>query len=284
MFAKPGKHDIAMRFSSEPTDLVPDTLPQPRGVGLKVFGVEGKTLRSDGKDPQTQDLEFNSAPFLELGSAKVCRDIIGLRLKHGGCPADLTAALKKRDDFEVQDARNHAPNRHVFALRQYSQSAFRYGDYVAKFALVPAPDSANIAYADELIAENDSPTSALRQGLTKFLEKNAADFLLQVQLCQDLKAQPVEDSRVDWDQSNYPYETVAKIHVPSQDAYAPRRVAFWRDEMRVDPWHGLETLKPLGSINRTRKIVYKASAAFRRKANGGIKEVTVSSIDQIPDQ
>lgn len=61
-------------------------------------------------------------------------------------------------------------------------------------------------------------------------------------------------------------------------------VNFWRDEIRVDPWHGLETLKPLGSINRVRKGVYKASASFRRRMNGGIKEVTVDSIDQIPDE
>lgn len=250
MFATPGKHDIALRFSSEPTDLVPDNLPQPRGIGMKVFNVVGKKMRPDGQDPQTQDLEFNSSPILELGSAEVCRDIIGLRLQYGACPADLTAALRKRDDFDVQDARNHGPNQHVFAQRQYSQSAFRYGEYIAKFALVPAPDSKNILCTDHLVKEADSPTTALRNGLTEYLEKNPADFLLQVQLCQDLQQQPVEDSRIDWNQEKFPFETVAKVHIPSQDPFLPKRVAFWRDEMRVDPWHGLESLKPLGSINR----------------------------------
>lgn len=58
MFAKPGKHPVAIRFSSEPTDLTPDTVPQPRGLGMKVFNVEGTKLRPDGKDPKTQDFEF----------------------------------------------------------------------------------------------------------------------------------------------------------------------------------------------------------------------------------
>lgn len=124
MFATPGKHNAAMRFSTETTAMIDDRVRQPRGIGLKVFEVEGEKLRKD-KDPkvswrgaarrmtgvatddsvprtQTQDFEFNSCPVLELANARTCRDIIALRLKHGGCPADLDGALKKRDDYEVQ--------------------------------------------------------------------------------------------------------------------------------------------------------------------------------------
>lgn len=51
----------------------------------------------------------------------------------------------------------------------------------------------------------------------------------------------------------------------------------------MDPWHGLKVHKPLGSINRVRKGVYKASSAYRRKLNA-TREVTVTSIDDIPDE
>lgn len=54
------------------------------------------------------------------------------------------------------------------------------------------------------------------------------------------------------------------------------------DRIRVDPWHGLRELQPLGSINRVRKGVYKASSAYRRKLNA-TTEVTVTSLDDIPD-
>lgn len=195
----------------------------------------------------------------------------------------MTAALKKRDDFEIQDARNRAPNEQVFVQRQYSQSGFRYGDYVAKFALVPSPGSAQLKHKDDLLAEDGDGVKGLRQGLTDFIKSNTAQFDLMVQLCQNLEEQPLEDARVEWSQEKYPFEKVATLTVPPQDPYTPKRTNFWRDQIRVDPWHGLETLKPLGSINRVRKTVYKASAAFRRKQNGGIKEVTVSSIDDIPD-
>ena len=207
---------------------------------------------------------------------------IALRLKHGN-PTDLTAALKKRSDFTVQDARNHGANQHVFAQRQYSQSGYRYGDYVAKFAIVPSPGSAQVKYADVLLTEKDDGAKALRQGLVDFIQSNTAQFDFLVQLCQNIDEQPLEDTRIEWDQKKYPFEKVATITVPPQDPFSPKRTNFWRDEIRVDPWHGLETLKPLGSINRVRKVVYKASAAFRRKMNGGVKEVTAASVDDIPD-
>lgn len=50
------KHPICMRYSTEPTDRVDDRIPQPRGLGMKVFEVDGPKLRADGKDPRTHDL------------------------------------------------------------------------------------------------------------------------------------------------------------------------------------------------------------------------------------
>lgn len=54
--------------------------------------------------------------------------------------------------------------------------------------------------------------------------------------------------------------------------------------MRLDPWYGLVSLQPLGSINRLRRGVYAASSAYRRKLNGGVPVVTISSPDQLPDE
>jgi hypothetical protein len=52
--------------------------------------------------------------------------------------------------------------------------------------------------------------------------------------------------------------------------------------MRVDPWHGLKSLQPLGGPNRLRRVVYPASSALRRKMNGR-KEVHVTNLDDIPN-
>lgn len=293
-FSHPGKYPIGLRHSTETTALIDDRVRQPRGLGIKVFNVEGEKLRQDGKDPKTQDFEFNSSPTLELGNARTCRDIIGLRLQHGGCPADLDAALKKRDDYEVQDSRNRIPTIPLFSQRQYSQSAFRYGDYVAKFALIPATEAgggkcpvAQVQDKDKELTAADGP-HAYKSYTTDFYAHHEAVYDFQVQLLEreffdsNGKGDLIEDARIDWPQDKYPYITVAKVRIPPQDAFSHRRVAFWENEIRVDPWHGLKVHKPLGSINRVRKGVYKASSAFRRRLNN-THEVTVSSVDDIPD-
>lgn len=58
MFSKPAKFPIAMRYSTEPGDpSLDDRIPQPRGLGMKVFNVEGEMF-DEGKDYPTQDIEY----------------------------------------------------------------------------------------------------------------------------------------------------------------------------------------------------------------------------------
>jgi hypothetical protein len=282
MFASPNIHPIAIRYSTETTDLVPDNFPQPRGLAMKIFNVEGPKLQSDGQDSKTQDIEFNSAPAIELGQATVCRDIFSLRFKYTD-PKKLDDALALRDDYEVQDSRNHIPNQPLYVQGQYSQAAFRYGDYIAKFAIFPSTESAQQKHNNERFTEKDDGATTLRQSLSDFISTNTAKFDLMVQLCQNLDEQPIEDARVEWDQSKYPFEKVASITISPQDSFTPRRINYWRDEIRLNPWQGLQSLQPLGSINRVRKGVYKASSDYRRVANGDILLSTCSKIDDIPD-
>lgn len=64
MFKKPGTYDCIMRYSSLTPKLLPDNIPAPRGIGIKVFGVEGEKIW--GEDKKTQDFTFNNYPILEL--------------------------------------------------------------------------------------------------------------------------------------------------------------------------------------------------------------------------
>jgi len=43
LFSKPAEYPIAMRYSSEPGDpRLDDQIPQPRGLGMKVFNVQAR--------------------------------------------------------------------------------------------------------------------------------------------------------------------------------------------------------------------------------------------------
>ncbi len=41
LFAKPGQYDVAMRFSTLPGDILDDSVSTPRGLAVKVIGVQG---------------------------------------------------------------------------------------------------------------------------------------------------------------------------------------------------------------------------------------------------
>lgn len=73
MFAHPGSYDVIMRYSSLTPKIVPDNIPAPRGIGMKIFGVKGEKIWGDDKD--TQDWTMNNYPILELRTPQVTYEI-----------------------------------------------------------------------------------------------------------------------------------------------------------------------------------------------------------------
>jgi hypothetical protein len=113
LFSKPGEFPIAMRYSTETADPgIDDRIPQPRGLGMKVFNVQGEMFDA-GKDFPTQDIEFNSTPAIELADAKTTKEIFQIRLKYGGNKKKLYKHLEARDDTDLQKARDEVRNTHL---------------------------------------------------------------------------------------------------------------------------------------------------------------------------
>jgi hypothetical protein len=120
-------------------------------------------------------------------------------------------------------------------------------------------------------------------GLKDFYSKYEAEYLFQVQFSRESsRTNPLSTL----EKSGMPRSTLGrrwpKLLFRSKTRFIPARKASWEDHIRLDPWHGLKNLQPLGSSNRLRRIVYPASAALRHKMNAR-KEINVTSIDQIPD-
>ena len=264
----PGKqYPVAMRYSTETMARIDDRIPQPRGLAMKIFNVDGKKMR-DGQDPRTQDIEFNNAPAIELRDAKTTAEIFEIRTKYDGDSDAIHAELKKREDYDLQVARDQLPNVHLAALRQYSQSAFRHGDYIAKYSLVPSNETLK-KFESCKVTDKDSE-HVLQTWLQEYFIDKEAVYELQAQilteaLFQELDGKAVEDSGIEWDSEKYLFVTIAKLTVPPQNSSSQPRRVFWEDNIRLDPWHGLELHKPLGSTNRLRRAVYTASSTFRRK-------------------
>jgi hypothetical protein len=63
IYAKPGRHEAMVRFSNGTTHVGGDQFLGPiTGIGLKIFGIEGKTLLEDEPDSQTFDYALINHP------------------------------------------------------------------------------------------------------------------------------------------------------------------------------------------------------------------------------
>lgn len=250
---------------------------------MKVFDVDGPGgfLDKAGEQTHTQDFTFNNAPLLELKNLPTTLEIFTLREKYFNDPEQLKAAVSKRDDKDLQFAPASLPNQHFMSYTMYSQSAYRYGDYVAKYAMFPTGKfQQQLAEQAQISDKSDPEQHSI--WLRQYFAEHDAEFDFRIQLCHNLSEQSVEDTSAPWDEEKYPFETVAKVTLPKgQDVFESKRRAFWDDHMKLNTWYGLEAHRPLGSVNRLRKSIYQASVKKREDINATNVEL-VNSIDQIP--
>jgi hypothetical protein len=94
------------------------------------------------------------------------------------------------------------------------------------------------------------------------LRAQALKWELQLQPFVSEDTTPIEDASVNWPT---PYTTVARLTLPQQDtASAEGRALLEKVESSVfDPWQALAAHRPLGDVQRARKVVYFASQKGR---------------------
>lgn len=280
LFATPGEHPIAIRYANEPSFLQDDRAPGPRGMGMKVFNVEGEFMDAVGSRNHVQDFTFNNAPILELRDVTTTAEIFDIRMRNFNDGEALKREIEQRSDKDLQFAPAGLPNQHFLSYTMYSQSAYRYGDFICKYQMTPTSKLQQDLENSKITDSSDRDQHS--KWLHEYFQKNDAEYDFRIQLCRDLEKQPVEDTSVQWNEEQAPFETVAKIIIPAgQDPMEPQRRAFWDDKVKLNVWYGLKAFQPLGSVNRLRKKVYQHSSAERQKVNA-TKIDEVASINQIP--
>ena len=282
LFAKPGEYATAMRFSTSPGDLLPDSVSTPRGLAIKVFGVEGARLPAlDGAETSadtTQDFVLvTGKAFLAPDSKHFLRSLKLLAAttdKAEGLKVVLSAVLRGTEkavealggESATLKAMGGYPETHILGESFFSQAAIRYGDYIAKIGVVPV--SASLAALTDQPLDLNHDRDALRKAVRSHFMGNGGIWEVRVQLCTTLDDMPVEDTTVPWDENKSAYVTVATLDVPCQDSWSDLLQQSIDDAMAFSPWHGLAAHQPLGSIMRARRHAYPASAQFRLTRNG----------------
>ncbi len=276
LFAAAGSYPAILRFSTNAGDILDDSIRLPRGLAVKVLGVEGERLPGSEGDT-TQDFVMANAPAFAAADPK--KFLSNLKLlaattdKAEGAKKLLSAVLRSFEaaleavggKSALLSTLGGAKPVHPLGATYFSQTPYRYGDHIAKFQLVPV--SAIKDFADETINATGRP-DAIREALNELLVEQGGTWEFRVQLCTDLEMMPVEDASVAWDEDASPYRTVATLHVEPQKGWVTGESDRIEDRLSFAPWHGLAAHQPLGGVNRARKAPYKFSADYRGRFNG----------------
>ncbi|KAF2123374.1 heme-dependent catalase [Dothidotthia symphoricarpi CBS 119687] len=279
LFKTPGKtYDVAARYANEPVFLQADQEPGPRGLAMRIFEVEGERLEGANPNATTQDFFFNNAPMIELTDIDTCLEIMNLREKYFDSPTMLAAATKLRTDAIKQSAPGMLPNTNMISHSFYSQSAFRFGEWYGHMALFPVLDEMK-SRTEKMKGSYSRET--LADWLMEYYAENGAKYEFKIQLGTSPEHHPTEDASIVWDEATAPYQTIAVIEFPPQDALTAARRVFWEDYMKLSPWDALAEHQPLGSINRLRRVVYDMSRKKREAMNANTTQ-SVNSVGEIP--
>ena len=290
LFARPGTHPVVVRLALAPGEYTDDSkVSTDRGMSIKVFNVDGPKL-APFEDITTQDFVIDSGKQFFVGGVKAFVQAfkpnaeIATKLSDDvkGVVSDVSrvtnAALNTLGMNSEKLAFFGHPKRHPLAEEYYSQTAFRWGQYVAKFGVVPV--TPGLTELEALPFDPQTP-DALREATVEFFRTHSAEFDFVVQLNTDLDKMSVEDAQAAWSEEESPYRPVARLVIPAQNAFDPARADIVDGNFSFSPAHSLAAHRPLGGINRARLVVYGALAALRRTANGR-PTTEPASIDEIP--
>jgi hypothetical protein len=222
---------------------------------MRVFGVRGASALGNGPVDSQDFTLINQEVFAFSGSTEFVEFVVaashgnGALLKHlfrryrfaalGQLARMLKVAGKPFSGFATEPL--------------YSTLPMANGPYAARVRLLPS-------------AANGKPASRARRDWAADFSTRLSDrplhWDLQLQFYVDDARTPIEDASVNW---QTPYTTVARLMLPQQETASAAGITLARqmEATAFDPWHALAEHRPLGDVQRARKVVYFQSQRGR---------------------
>jgi len=277
LFAHGGRYPVIMRFSTIPGDILDDNVSTPRGVAMKIIGVDGPRLPGSDGDV-TQDFVLVNAPAFNSPNAKTFAANLKLLAattdKAEGAKKVLSAAMRgveaALESVGVQSplvvTLGGQAETHILGDTFYSQVPILYGDYIVKVSL--APISPELKALTKAHVDLKGKPDGLRESMNAFFATTGGQWELRVQFAINHHDTPIENAAHIWPEDKSHYLPVGIVTVQPQTAWSEARSKAVDDGLSFSPWHGLAAHRPLGSVMRARKVAYEQSAQFRAEHNG----------------
>ncbi len=265
VFAEPKTYPAWIRFSNSNDTVQRDKKPDGRGMAIKLMGVPGKKILPGYEDETTQDFVLINYPVFVVENAEEYVTFSSDTAK--GHPLRFFFHGGKDRLAELDSAEHLALQKIVSPLQPtyYSMTPYLLGDGQAvKYGATPCG-------SNDVTGKRCGP-DFLEWNLVDGVVDQPACFVLMVQRQTDPSRMPIENPTVEWDPALSPYLPVADVYIPPQrfDSDAQDQMC---EQMSFNPWHTLPEHRPLGGINRVRRVVYKTISELRHQMNGiGIAE------------
>jgi len=259
LFGAPASFDVTVRLSNGGLDRAPDRTPDVRGFAIRVLGVEGESALGNGPARSQDFTLINQETFAFPGSDEFVAFVVAA----AGGGAALLKFLFKRYGLIGGPARMLKLIKSMgrpfggFATETlFSAVPISCGPYAVRVRLVPA--GANGTTVKGANADWGTDFSAR-------LAKHHLQWDLQLQPFVSEALTPIEDASVNWPS---PYTTVARLSLPRQDTASAKgqELAAEAEAGVFDPWQALAAHRPLGDVQRARKVVYFESQKGRGAA------------------
>jgi hypothetical protein len=257
LFGQARKYEAWVRLSNGSSEITSDRKPDVHGLGIKVLGIKGAGAL--GVDTDCQDFLLNNTPVFAFPKSDEFVELV-LSLSNGG--GALLKHLLRRYGFlgalktiKRLGASLNKPFPGYASDIFYSAVPFACGPYAMKLRLLPPQSDQPAAAASDWSAE-----------LLGRLQQSSLTYQLQAQFFVSETLTPIEDPSVEWPENVAPYLTVATLTLPAHDEWASQ-VDSLRTQIEAtafDPWRALIEHRPLGEINRARKVIYFESQNNRK--------------------
>jgi hypothetical protein len=222
-----------------------------RGMAIKVRQVTGSNLTPGAT---TQDFVFNSHPVMPASGPRDFFELLQA-IEAGGMKQAWYFLSHPRSARIGLTARQN-PTCHL-DIPYWSATPYLFGPGRAvKYAVRPTSTRTSTL-------PNPLTATYLRDALAGHLAQAEATFDFMIQFQTDDRTMPIEDAMTEWNEGDSPFRTVARIRIPQQVIDRPEREAAC-EQVAFNPWNCLVDHRPLGGMNRARRDIYDAMAAFRR--------------------
>jgi hypothetical protein len=270
----PGKRYKAwIRFSNGGSEINPDKAKDARGMAIKLTGVEGEKILPEEKHAKTQDFIMINHPFFFVDSPR--QYLAMLKVFHERIIFDETNV------FNALGAAWHLGLHNTRLALKVNGTRIANPLYEQYWSMTPyrlgvGPGRKAIKFFAKSCS-NDRPkapgffsqpdTDYLQKAMTGTLNSDEVCFNFYLQTFKDFESTPIEQSTVEWKEDAAPPVLVARITIPVQKFDSSEQMTFC-ENLSYTPWHALPEHKPLGTVNRARRVIYTAVSKVRHGLNG----------------